>query len=36
MIDTTVIIMNKIHYIYKYENLKYGLFIDSLITATLY
>ena len=31
-----VIIMNKIHYIYKYDKLKYGLFIDSSLTGTGY
>ena len=35
-IDTMVIIMNKLHYICKYEWLKYELFIDSSLTATRY
>ena len=30
-IDTVVIIMNKINYIYKYDKLKYGIFIDSVL-----
>ena len=33
MIHTMIIMMNKIHYIYKNDKLKYGLFIDSLLTA---
>ena len=33
-IISKVIIMNKIHYIYKYYKLKYGIFIDSLLTTT--
>ena len=28
--------MNKVHYIYKYKKLKYGLFIHSLLTAMHY
>ena len=28
--------MNRLHYIYKYDKLKYGLFIDSSLTATSY
>ena len=28
--------MNNIHYIYKYDKLKYGLFIDSSITSMHY
>ena len=35
-INSMVIIMNNLHYIYEYEKLKYGLFIGSLITATSY
>ena len=35
-INNILIIINKIHYIYKYYKLQYGLFIDSLITATRY
>ena len=31
-----VIIMNNIDYIYKYDKLKYGLFIDIFLTATRY
>ena len=31
-----VIIMNKLHYIYKYNKMKYELFIDSSLTATSY
>ena len=31
-----VIIMNKIHYIYEYDKLKYGLFVDISLTATDY
>ena len=27
--------MNNIHYIYKYDKLKYGLFLDSYIIATI-
>ena len=34
--NTKVIITNKIHYIYKYDKLKYGLFVDSSLTATRY
>ena len=33
-IDTMVIIMNNLHYIYEYEKLKYGIFIASLLSAT--
>ena len=36
MIHNMVIIMNNINYIYKYEKLKYGVFIFSLLTATSY
>ena len=36
MIRTIIIITNKIHYIYKYDKMKYGLFVDSLLTATRY
>ena len=35
-INTMVIIMNNIQCSYKYYKLKYGLFIDSLLTATRY
>ena len=35
-INVMVIITNEIHYIYKYENLKYDLCIDSSLTATRY
>ena len=31
-----VIKMNKLHHIYKYDKLKYGLFIDSPLTAKRY
>ena len=36
MIHNMVIVMNNIHYITIYENLKYGQFFDSLITAMCY
>ena len=36
VIRNMILIMNKIHYIYKYNKLKYGLFIDSLLTAMPY
>ena len=35
-VDTMVIIINKLNYIYKYDKLKYGLFFDSSLTATCY
>ena len=35
-INNVVIIMNNIKYIYTYDKLKYGQFIDSLLTATRY
>ena len=34
MIHTMVIIMNNINYIYRYDKLNYGLFIDSSLTTT--
>ena len=33
-INTMLIAMNKLHYIWKYDRLKYGILVDSSLTAT--
>ena len=36
MVHCMVIIMNNIHYMYKYDKLKYVIFLDSLLAAMRY